>query len=69
MNFEMTGKLSIPKETDKFHPDTEKTYESGWVRKQLMFNVACGDNRHMLTVTAGAFGDGHGDIYSFTKED
>ena len=67
MNFEMTGKLSIPKETEKFHPDTEKTYESGWVRKQLMFNVACGDNRHMLTITAGAFGDGHGDIYSFTK--
>lgn len=67
MNFEMTGKLSIPKETEKFHPDTEKTYDSGWTRKQLMFNVACGDNRHMLTVTAGAFGDGHGDIYSFTK--
>ena len=63
----MTGKLSIPKETEKFHPDTEKTYDSGWVRKQLMFNVACGDNRHMLTVTAGAFGDGHGDVYTFSK--
>lgn len=67
MNFEMTGKLSIPKETEKFHPDTEKTYDSGWVRKQLMFNVSCGDNRHMLTVTAGAFADGHGEIFSFTK--
>lgn len=67
MNFEMTGKLSISKETEKFHPYTEKTYPSGWVRKQLLFNVICGDNRHMLTVTAGAFADGHGDIYSFTK--
>ena len=67
MNFEMTGKLSISKETEKFHPYTEKTYPSGWVRKQLLFNVTCGDNRHMLTVTAGAFADGHGDIYSFTK--
>lgn len=67
MNFEMTGKLSIGKETEKFHPYTEKTYPSGWVRKQLLFNVTCGDNRHMLTVTAGAFADGHGDIYSFTK--
>lgn len=67
MNFEMTGKLSIGKETEKFHPYTEKTYPSGWVRKQLLFNVTCGDNRHMLTVTAGAFSDGHGDIYSFTK--
>lgn len=63
----MTGKLSIGKETEKFHPYTEKTYPSGWVRKQLLFNVTCGDNRHMLTVTAGAFSDGHGDIYSFTK--
>lgn len=67
MNFEMTGKLSIGKETEKFHPYTEKTYPSGWVRKQLLFNVTCGDNRHMLTVTAGAFSEGHGDIYSFTK--
>lgn len=67
MNFEMTGKLSISKETEKFHPYTEKTYPSGWVRKQLLFNVTCGDNRHMLTVTAGAFADGHGDICSFTK--
>lgn len=67
MNFEMTGKLSISKETEKFHPYTEKTYPSGWVRKQLLFNVTCGDNRHMLTVTAGAFADGHGDIHSFTK--
>ena len=63
----MTGKLSISKDTEKFHPYTEKTYPSGWVRKQLLFNVTCGDNRHMLTVTAGAFADGHGDIYSFTK--
>lgn len=67
MNFEMTGKLSISKDTEKFHPYTEKTYPSGWVRKQLLFNVTCGDNRYMLTVTAGAFADGHGDIYSFTK--
>ncbi len=67
MNFEMTGKLSIGKDSDKFHPYTEKTYPSGWVRKQLLFNVTCGDNRHMLSVTAGAFADGHGDIYSFTK--
>lgn len=68
MNFEMTGKLSISKETDKFHPYTENKYEtSGWVRKQLLFNATCGDNRHMLSVTAGAFGDGHGDVYTFTK--
>ena len=42
MNFEMIGKLSIPKETEKFHPYQEKQFDSGWIRKQLMFNVACG---------------------------
>lgn len=67
MNFEMTGKLSISKESEKFHPYQEKKFDSGWVRKQLMFNVTCGDNRHMLTVTSGAFGDGHGDVYTFSK--
>lgn len=67
MNFEMVGKLSIGKDSEKFHPYQETKYDSGWVRKQLMFNATCGDNRHMLTVTAGAFADGHGDVYSFTK--
>ena len=67
MNFEMTGKLSIGKDTEKFHPYSENKYESGWVRKQLLFNATCGDNRHMLTVNAGAFGDEHGFVYTFSK--
>lgn len=65
MNFEMLGKLSIGKETDKFKPFTESKYESGWVRRQLLFNVTCGDNRHMLTIQKGAFPDG--DVYTFSK--
>lgn len=67
MNFEMVGKISIPKETDNFHPYEEHTYDSGWARKRLVFNTVCGDNRHTLTVNAGAFADGHGDIYLFSK--
>lgn len=67
MNFEMTGKLSLSKDTDKFHPWTEKQYESGWVRRTLLFNATCGDNRHMLKVEAGSFADGHGDVFTFTK--
>lgn len=67
MNFEMTGKLSILKETEKFKPWTEKTYDSGWVKRRLLFNVTCGDNRHMLSVDDGSFEDGHGDVYTFTK--
>ena len=53
MNFEMTGKLSISKETEKFHPWLEKQYPSGWVKRTLLFNATCGDNRHMLKVDAG----------------
>ena len=67
MNFEMTGKLSISKETEKFKPWDERKYDSGWVKRRLLFNVACGDNRHMLSVDDGSFEDGHGDVYTFTK--
>lgn len=67
MNFEMLGKISLGKETEKFKPYSETTYDSGWVKKRIMFNAICGDNRHLLTVDAGAFADGHGDVYTFSK--
>lgn len=68
LTFEMVGKLSLGKDTDKFHPYEEKTYEaSGWVNRTIRFNIACGDNRHLLQAKGGAFADGHGDVYSFTK--
>lgn len=63
----MTGRLSISKETEKFKPWEEKTYDSGWVKRRLLFNVTCGDNRHMLSVDDGSFSDGHGDVYTFSK--
>ena len=67
MKFEMIGRLSMPKATEKFEPFVKKKYESGWIRKQLMFNMTCGDNRHMLSVTSGAFDDEHGDVYTYSK--
>lgn len=67
MNFEMLGRISLGKETEKFKPYSETTYDSGWVKKRIMFNAICGDNRHLLTVDAGAFADGHGDVYTFSK--
>lgn len=63
----MIGKISLGKETEKFHPYSETTYDSGWVKRRIMFNAICGDNRHLLTVDAGAFSDGHGDVYTFSK--
>ena len=67
MNFEMLVKISLGKETEKFKPYTETSYPSGWVKRRIMFNAVCGDNRHMLTVDAGAFADEHGDVFTFTK--
>lgn len=67
ISFEMTGKLSIGKETEKFKPYEEKTFDSGWVKRRLSFNVIAGDNRHMLTIDGGSFKDGHGDVYLFSK--
>lgn len=67
MNFEMVGKLSISKETDKFNPYSENHYDSGWVKRRLLFNVTSGDNRHMLNVDDGCWEDGHGDVFTFSK--
>lgn len=67
MNFEMIGKITMSKETDKFHPYSETTYPSGWAKRKIMFNAICGDNRHLLTVDAGCFADGHGDVYTVSK--
>lgn len=67
MNFEMIGKISLGKETEKFKPYSEHTYDSGWVKRKIMFHTICGDNRHLLTVDAGTFADGHGDVYTFSK--
>lgn len=67
MNFEMLGKITMSKETEKFHPYSETKYDSGWVKRRIMFNAICGDNRHLLTVDGGSFADGHGDVYTFTK--
>ena len=63
----MVGKLSIGKATEKFSPFTENIYDSGWKKTSLRFNAICGDNRHMLQVDSGAWADGHGDIYTFSK--
>lgn len=65
--FEIVGKLRIGKETDKFSPYSENTYDSGWVKRRLLFNVISGDNRHTLTVEGGSYKDGRGDVYLFSK--
>lgn len=67
MKFEMTGKISIGKETEKFKPYFENHYDSGWVKRRLIFSAACGDNSHLLALEDGCWEDGHGDVYTFSK--
>ncbi len=67
MNFEMTGFLQPMKETEKFKPYIEQSYDSGWVSRRLKFNVICNTNKHVLSIDGGSFSDGHGDIYVIGK--
>ena len=68
VQFEMVGKLSIGKESDKFKPYEEVKYGSGWVNRTLKFNCVSGDSRFMLQVKGGCFEDGHNNIYVFSKD-
>lgn len=68
ISFEMVGKLSLPKETEKFKSYEEKAYDSGWVNKTLKFNLISNDNRFMLQNKGGYFADGHGDVFVYSKD-
>lgn len=66
--FNFVGKMSLSKESEKFHPYVEKEYPtSGWVRRDLKFNVVCGDNRHFCEIQGGCFKDGHQDVRTWSK--
>ena len=68
MIFEMIGKLSLPKDSEKLKPYSNTKCESGWIKRRLMFNAVCGDNRHLLTVDTGSFEDENkGFVYTFSK--
>ena len=55
MNFTLVGNIKAIKETEKFKPYQEREFASGWTNKTLMFNMICGDNRHMLTLQSGCY--------------
>lgn len=65
--FEIIGKLSISKESDKFKPYETTSYPSGWDKSRLLFNVQSAENRHMLTSEGMYKADGTGTIFSFSK--
>jgi hypothetical protein len=65
--FEIIGKLSISKETEKFKPFEQQSFHSGWDKSRLLFNIQSAENRHMLTIEGMFKADGTGTVFTFTK--
>ena len=65
--FDMVGKLVMPRESEKFHPYRESVSSKGWKNKRLNVDCVCGFNRHLLTISDGAWDDEHGEIFTFSK--
>lgn len=65
--FEIIGKLSIAKESEKFKPYERFEYDSGWNKSRLLFNVQSAENRHMLSIEGMYKADGTGLVYTQSK--
>lgn len=65
--FEIIGKLSVSKESEKFKPYEATSFPSGWAKSRLLFNVQSAENRHMLSSEGMYKEDGTGVVYTFTK--
>lgn len=65
--FSFIGEIKPIKSTDKFQAYEERTFGSGWLIKRLRFNMICGDNRHLLEISAGGWKDTSKNIiYTFS---
>ena len=49
--FEFVGKIVPCKETENFKPYSTVKFDSGWAKKSIKFNIACGNNRHLLEIS------------------
>lgn len=56
-SFNFVGKLVPIKDTENFKGYTETTFDSGWVKQRLVFNLVAGDNRHLVEINAGRWKD------------
>lgn len=65
--FSFIGEIRPIKDTDKFKGYEETGFNSGWQIKKLRFNMICGDNRHLVEMTAGGWKDASRNvIYTFS---
>lgn len=65
MTFEMVGRISPIKDTEKFKGYEEKVSPKGYDGRILHFNVLTGGNKHLLSLSSWIKKDGV--IYSFSK--
>lgn len=56
-NFNFTGRISLPKQTDKFSPIERKEFQSGWTNTTVKFNVISGTNRILCMTQGGKWTD------------
>lgn len=56
-NFNFTGKISLPKETEKFKPIEKKEFASSWMNTTVKFNVISGTNRILCVAQGGKWKD------------
>lgn len=65
---EFVGKLFSYKQSDKFKPYEENTYDSGWVNRSYKFGIMCGNDRHMMVIKGGKWKDDNKmTVKTFTK--
>lgn len=55
--FNFTGKISLPKQTEKFSPVERKEFQSGWMSTTVKFNCISGTNRVLCMTQGGKWKD------------
>ena len=57
VNFNFCGKISLPKETEKFKPIDRKEFASSWMNTTVKFNCISGTNRILCMTQGGKWKD------------
>jgi len=55
--FNFIGKISLPKQTEKFSPVERKDFQSGWTNTTVKFNCISGTNRVLCMTQGGKWTD------------
>ena len=67
-SFNFTGKISLPKKTEKFNPIEQKEFASSWMNTTVKFNVISGTNRVLCVAQGGKWvSDNKNVIKTFSK--